>query len=130
MHLITTPSKEFAERGLMPDPNEIRKEAVPKVSVIIVTYRSANEISDCIESLLKQSVTIEIFLIDNASSDNTPHVITDYAVRFKNIHAILNEENIGLAAANNAPLGKCQGEYVLILNPDTLCRPDTLKRMV
>ena len=73
---------------------------------------------------------VEIFLVDNASSDNTPSVITDYAARFENIHAILNKENIGLAAANNSPLGKCQGEYVLILNPDTSCRPDTLERMV
>jgi GT2 family glycosyltransferase len=114
----------------MPDQNEILKDEVPRVSVVIVTYRSANEISDCLDGLLKQPVPVEIFLIDNASSDNTPDVITDYAARFRNIHITLNQENIGLAAANNSPLGKCQGEYVLILNPDTLCRPDTLERMV
>jgi GT2 family glycosyltransferase len=114
----------------MPDENEIRKDALPRVSVIIVTYRSANEISDCVESLLRQPVPVEIFLIDNASPDNTADLVADYAARFENIHAILNKENIGLAAANNSPLGKCQGKYVLILNPDTLCRPDTLERMV
>jgi len=119
-----------SERGLKPDENERRKDARPKVSVITVTYRSANEISDCVESLLKQRVPVEIFLIDNASPDNTSDVVTDYAARFENIHATLNKENIGLAAANNFPLGKCQGKYVLILNPDTLCRPDTLERMV
>jgi GT2 family glycosyltransferase len=114
----------------MPDENKIHNGVRPRVSVIIVTYRSENEISDCVESLLRQSVPVEIFLVDNASSDSTPLVIRDYAARFKNIHAILNKENIGLAAANNSPLGKCQGEYVLILNPDTLCRPDTLERMI
>jgi len=118
-----------SERGLMPDEKEMRKDVRPRVSVIIVTYRSANEISDCVESLLRQRVPVEIFLIDNASPDNTPDVVTDYAARFENIHATLNKENIGLAAANNLPLGKCQGKYVLILNPDTLCRPDTLERM-
>jgi GT2 family glycosyltransferase len=119
-----------SERGLMPDENERPKDGRPRVSVIIVTYRSAKEISDCLESLLRQRVAVEIFLVDNASPDNTPEVVTDYAARFENIHAILNKENIGLAAANNLPLGKCQGKYVLILNPDTLCRPDTLERMV
>jgi GT2 family glycosyltransferase len=114
----------------MPDDNKVHNGVRPRVSIIIVTYRSANEISDCVESLLRQSVTVEIFLVDNASSDDTPHIITEYAARFENIHVILNKENIGLAAANNSPLGKCQGEYVLILNPDTLCRPDTLEHMV
>jgi len=114
----------------MPDENKVHNGARPRVSVIIVTYRSANEISDCVESLLRQSVPVEIFLVDNASSDHTPQVIADYVARFENIHAILNKENIGLAAANNCPLGKCQGEYVLILNPDTLCRSDTLEHMV
>jgi N-acetylglucosaminyl-diphospho-decaprenol L-rhamnosyltransferase len=114
----------------MSDENEMRKDSRPKVSVIIVTYRSANEISDCLESLLRQRVPVEIFLVDNASPDNTPDVVTDYAARFENIHAILSKENVGLAAANNFPLGKCQGKYVLILNPDTLCRPDTLERMI
>jgi GT2 family glycosyltransferase len=131
MHQVPASTRESAEcGGFMPDENEIRKDAAPRVSVIIVTYRSANEISDCVESLLRQPVPIEIFLIDNASPDNSPHVVTDYAARFRNIYVTLNKENIGLAAANNSPLGKCQGNYVLILNPDTLCRPDTLERMV
>jgi GT2 family glycosyltransferase len=123
-------SKKSAERGVMPNEEMPANHVRPKVSVIIVTYRSANEIAACIESLLGQSVPVEIFLVDNASPDTTPHVVTDYATRFENIHAILNKENIGLAAANNSPLGRCQGEYVLILNPDTSCRPDTLERMV
>jgi GT2 family glycosyltransferase len=114
----------------MPDENKVNNGGRPRASVIIVTYQSANEISDCVESLLRQSVPVEIFIVDNASSDNTPQLIADYAARFENIHAILHTENIGLAAANNSPLGKCQGEYVLILNPDTLCRSDTLEHMV
>jgi GT2 family glycosyltransferase len=116
--------------GIRPDENIPAANLQPKVSVIIVTYRSATELTACIESLLRQSVRVEIFLVDNASPDTTPNVVTDYAARFENIYAILNKENIGLAAANNSPLGKCKGEYVLILNPDTSCRPDTLERMV
>ncbi|MGA8431501.1 MAG: glycosyltransferase family 2 protein [Candidatus Sulfotelmatobacter sp.] len=103
---------------------------VPKVSVIVVTYASSNEIADCVESLLKQSVPIEVFLVDNASPDNTAQIISEYADRFENVHAILNSGNIGLAAANNAPMGMCQGEYLLMLNPDTFFRNNSLERMV
>jgi GT2 family glycosyltransferase len=73
---------------------------------------------------------MEVFLVDNASPDSTPEMVTDYGARFDNIFPILNTENIGLAAGNNCPIGKCKGDYVLILNPDTVLRDDTLERMV
>lgn len=112
--------------------SEDQKAAIqPMVSVIIVTYSSSDEIPDCMEGLLKQSVPIEIFLVDNASPDNTAQMVSDYAARFENIHAILNKQNIGLAAGNNIPMGKCRGRYLLMLNPDTLFRNDhTLEHMV
>jgi len=103
---------------------------VPRVSVIIVTYRSVTELPACIESLLRQSVPIEIFLVDNASPDETPKLAAEYASRHENIHAILNRENVGLAAGNNVPLGKCRGDYVLALNPDTVLCQNSLERMV
>jgi len=80
--------------------------------------------------LSKQSVPFEIFLVDNASPDNTAQILTKYAKDFENVHVILNKENVGLAAANNSPLGKCQGDYILILNPDTLLRENNLFLMV
>ena len=110
--------------------NPVSNQIVPRVSVIIVTYGSSSEVPGCVESLLKQSVPVEIFLIDNDSPDNTAEVVSEYANRYQNVHAILNKENIGLAAGNNVPVGKCQGEYLLILNPDTLFRDDSLAAMV
>jgi GT2 family glycosyltransferase len=104
-------------------------EVRPKASVIIVTYNSGQEISGCLESVLRQLVPHEIFVVDNASSDNTAEIAGAYAERSANIHLILNEKNIGLAAANNSPLGRCRGDYVLILNPDTLLREDALVRL-
>src|SRR5258706_13880230 len=115
---------------MIEDRKSLQNDARPRVSVIIVTYKSAREIPDCIESLLKQHVPVEMFLVDNASQDDTPQMGADYAARFENIHAILNAENIGLAAGNNTPLGKCQGDYVLMLNPDTVLRENSLERMV
>ncbi len=106
------------------------KDLHPRVSVIVVTYRSSNEFPDCIESVLKQAVPVEVFLVDNASPDKTGQMVADYAARFENVRAILNQENLGLGAGNNAALGSCQGDYVLFLNPDTLLREDTLSQLV
>ncbi|HZC22173.1 MAG TPA: glycosyltransferase family 2 protein, partial [Candidatus Binatia bacterium] len=91
-------------------------KVTPRVSVVVVTYRSTKELPACVESLLQQSTPIELFLIDNASPDATPQMVAEYAKRFDNINAILNRENLGLAAGNNCVLGRCQGEYVLMLN--------------
>lgn len=102
----------------------------PRVSVIIVTYCSSREIPACLESVLKQSVPTEIFVVDNASPDNTAEIVGEYSARFDNIHTILNKDNVGLAAGNNAPLGACRGDYILVLNPDTLLGDDTLSRLV
>jgi N-acetylglucosaminyl-diphospho-decaprenol L-rhamnosyltransferase len=102
----------------------------PRVSVIIVTYCSGEELPACIGSLQEQSVPVEIFLVDNASPDDTGKIVSDYAAQYPNVRAILNQDNLGLAAGNNVPLGKCLGDYILILNPDTLLRKDALARMV
>jgi GT2 family glycosyltransferase len=107
-----------------------KNKALPNVSVVIVTYMSTQELPGCLESLMSQTVPVEVFVVDNASPDNTPQMVSDYAARFENIHPILNSQNLGLAAANNCLLGRCRGEYVLILNPDTVLRKDTLERMV
>ena len=106
------------------------RRATPRVSVVVVTYRSTRELPACVESLLQQSIPIEIFLIDNASPDATPQMVADYAERFDNVYAILNRENLGLAAGNNCALGRCRGEYVLMLNPDTVLPADSLERMI
>jgi N-acetylglucosaminyl-diphospho-decaprenol L-rhamnosyltransferase len=102
----------------------------PRVSVITVTYRSSDEIPGYIEGILRQTVPVEVFLVDNASSDDTPRMVREYAERYGNIHAILNTSNLGLAAGNNCPLGRCRGNYVLILNPDTSLPEDSLQKMV
>jgi GT2 family glycosyltransferase len=116
---LTTAERETSQTALR-----------PRISVVIVTYASSNELDGCMGSLLKQTLPIEIFLVDNASPDHTPEMVEGYARSFANVHAILNANNIGLAAANNSPLGRCQGDYVLILNPDTVLRDNTLERLV
>jgi GT2 family glycosyltransferase len=106
------------------------KNLRPRVSVVVVTYCSSNELPDCIESVLSQPVPTEVVLVDNASPDETGQMVADYAVRFENVRAILNQKNLGLAAGNNAALGSCRGDYVLVLNPDTVLHQDALSKLV
>lgn len=119
-----------SENSLIEVVPEAREVASPRVSVIVVTYRSTKELPACAESVLRQRIPTELFIVDNASPDGTPGLVAEYGAKYPNVHPILNSENIGLAAGNNRPLGQCQGDYVLILNPDTILREDTLRKMV
>ena len=119
-----------SENGLTEVAPASKETTSPRVSVIVVTYRSTEELPSCAESVLRQRVPLELFIVDNASPDATPAMVSAYGEKYQNVYPILNSENIGLAAGNNRPLGRCRGDYVLILNPDTILREDALGKMV
>jgi len=100
-----------------------------KLSVVIVNWNVTDLLLNCIESIYKnnQSLPIEIIVIDNASSDKSFMIIKDL---YPEINLIQNNHNMGFAYANNIGLGKCTGEYILLLNPDTLIIKNALQQMV
>lgn len=67
----------------------------------------------------------EIFVVDNASSDDTPASLQPL---FPSVHFIACTENLGFARANNIARQQCSGSYVLFLNPDTLVPADALQK--
>lgn len=86
------------------------------VSVIIVNYNTANIISACINSVLRQkNINCEIIVVDNASGDNSLAVLQQYHDQLK---IIANNENIGFGRANNLGFQQSQGRYIFLLNPD------------
>lgn len=98
------------------------------VSVIIVTYNSADHIGACLRSVMSQSgVTFEAIVVDNASQDNTLAQLEGYQV-----HVIPSPENLGFGRGCNLGFNASSGRYVYLLNPDaqmesshalkTLCR--------
>jgi GT2 family glycosyltransferase len=101
-----------------------------RVTVAIVTFCSRRELPDCLDSILASDIPAKVVVIDNDSNDGTLDLANDYASRHSNIVAVASGGNIGLAAANNLVIPHIEGDYVLILNPDTVLQPDTLSILV
>jgi N-acetylglucosaminyl-diphospho-decaprenol L-rhamnosyltransferase len=98
------------------------------ISIIIVSYNTANLTLDCLASLqTSDELKREIFVVDNASPDRSAELIIG---RFPQVSVIANKQNIGFGAANNQALKKCRGRYIIFLNPDTTLNRDTLQRAV
>lgn len=95
------------------------------LSVVIVNYNVKNLLRKCLDSVLKASTSFdcEIWVVDNASADQSVNMIRD---EFPTVQLIENEKNVGFAKANNQALHKVSGEYVLILNPDTVVSEQAL----
>lgn len=88
------------------------------LSVIIVTWNSEKFIQNCLDSIFVSGGDLrhEIIVVDNDSSDKTAKIIQEF---YPKVNLIANKENLGYAKANNQGIEESQGEYVLLLNPDT-----------
>ena len=97
-----------------------------KLSVVIVSYNVRELLTACIDSVVKaaEGIDTEVFVVDNKSVDDTIEVISrDYPW----VHLINNKENLGFSKANNIAIRQAEGEYVLLLNPDTVVAEGTLR---
>lgn len=91
----------------------------PNVSVIIVNYNSGSYALDCIRSLSKQrEVSLEIIVVDNASKDDSLKLFADNLP--DGVLLIKSPENLGFGRANNLAASRAVGEFLLLLNPDTV----------
>lgn len=90
-----------------------------KLSVIIVNYNVKYFLEQCLTSAERatQGIDAEIFVVDNNSTDGSVPYLRE---RFPNVKFIENRENTGFARANNQAIKSSTGEYVLLLNPDTI----------
>ena len=97
-------------------------QTFPKASIIIVTYHNRDLNRMCLEKLYEQSEwpNFEVIVIDNASTDGTPEYLKEAEKIFPNIRVVLNDKNLGFAAANNIGLKMATGDYLVLLNNDTV----------
>ncbi|MFC1488658.1 glycosyltransferase family 2 protein [Thermodesulfobacteriota bacterium] len=89
------------------------------LSVVIVNWNTKKLLLDCLESIFEtvKNLSIEIWLVDNASSDGSVEAARH---AYPGIKVIQNQKNIGFAAANNQAFHRMQGRYALLLNTDTI----------
>ncbi len=100
----------------------------PDLSVLVASFNTKDLLLACLKSLeaANDGLRLEIFVVDNASSDGTPAAV---AANYPEVKLIANATNEGFARANNRALKDSLGRYVLLLNPDTLIPPDTIGPM-
>jgi GT2 family glycosyltransferase len=100
-----------------------------KLSVIIVNYNVRYFLELCLLSVQDASVELdsEIIVVDNNSSDDSCKMVIK---KFPNVILLENKENYGFSKANNQGVEKAIGEYVLILNPDTVVAKDTFTKAI
>lgn len=96
-----------------------------QLSVIIVSYNVRHYLVQCIDSVVRATADMEadIWVVDNASTDGS---VAYARSLFPQVHFIENTENVGFSRANNQAIRQSTGEYVLLLNPDTIVGEDAL----
>jgi len=94
-----------------------------KLSIVLINHNSRNGLRLALTSLRKAThhISHEIFVVDNASTDNTLEMLN---TEFSDVQLILNNQEEGLSAANNQALQLVRGEYILLLDPNTIIGAD------
>ena len=100
-----------------------------KLSVIIVSYKVKFYLEQCLLAVKKATAGIEseIYVVDNHSNDGSVEFIAE---RFPDINLISSNHNNGFSHANNIAIRQCSGEYVLLLNPDTIVGERSIKEVL
>lgn len=99
-----------------------------EVSVVIVTWNTKEIACECLDSLRQcQGISLQVIVVDNASSDGTPDAIAE---KYPEVTLIRNKVNLGFAAANNIGIRLSAGKYVCLVNSDVIVPPTCLAKMI
>lgn len=100
----------------------------PLISIIILNYNAGDLLLNCVESLYRTSYSnFEIIVVDNASKDNSHRICKE---KFDKIRLIENRQNLGYCEGNNVGIRNADGEFIVILNPDTIVTKDWLTELI
>ena len=100
-----------------------------KLSVIIVNYNVEHFLEQCLISVrvAMKNIDGEVFVVDNNSIDGSVKMVRE---KFPEVKLIANQKNVGFSKANNQAILRASGEYVLLLNPDTVVEHDTFEKVI
>jgi GT2 family glycosyltransferase len=98
------------------------------LSVVIVNYNVEYFLEQCLNSVRKASLQCdtEIFVVDNNSNDGSVQMVQE---KFPEVNLIANKDNKGFSSANNQAIKRAKGNYILLLNPDTVVEELTFKKI-
>ncbi|MGA2844568.1 MAG: glycosyltransferase family 2 protein [Candidatus Acidiferrales bacterium] len=100
-----------------------------KLSVVIICWNDLRVIRECLRSIFAgtQSADFEVIVSDNGSTDGSVQFIHE---NYPQVRVVENGANLGFAKGNNAGIRAAQGEFVLILNPDTIIHEGSLDKFI
>ena len=100
-----------------------------KLSVVIVSYNVRDYLENCLQSVSRalEGIEGEVFVVDNHSDDDSVEAVRS---QYPWVRLIENQENMGFSRANNIAIREACGEYVLLLNPDTIVEEATLREVL
>ncbi len=101
----------------------------PELSIVIVNWNTRDLLRDCLRSLPAATGprSCEVIVVDNASGDGSPEMV---AAEFPAVTLLPAGGNLGFARANNLALPRARGAHLLLLNPDTVCPPGSVDRLL
>ena len=100
----------------------------PLVSVIVLNYNAGELLLNCIESIKKSSYkNLDIIVVDNISTDKSQKICKE---KYPDIKLIQNDENFGYCEGNNIGIREAKGDYIIILNPDTIVESNWIKELI
>ena len=101
---------------------------IPLVSIIILNFNAGKLLLNCIESLTKLAYqNIELIIVDNVSTDNSQNQCKE---KFPQVKLIQNEKNSGYCGGNNVGIKNANGEFIIILNPDTIVESNLIDELL
>lgn len=111
---------------------DVIKDVHKLVSIIMVTYNNLNYTKECLNSIFNKTAypSYEIVIVDNNSCDNTQEYLKQIESNHKNVTIVLNKENYGFAKGNNIGYTYCKGEYIVLLNNDTVVTAGWLTNLI
>lgn len=117
---------------IQPLNDNINKVNFPKVSILILTFNNLVINKLCLRSIYCNTTypNIEVIVVDNASTDETPVWLEKYARTHPNLKVTLNTENCGFACGNNQAARAATGEYLVFLNNDTVVTQGWIERLL
>src|SRR5690606_3781254 len=124
-----------------PEKKSLLIRTPPLVSVIVPCYNYGRYLDDCINSLIggptslgehlgQTMQSLEIIIVDDASTDGTPEIGARLAEAWKGIRYYRLDQNVGTAQALNFGIERAVGQYITFLSADDMREPDSIEKLV